>query len=241
VTEDDLRIERLRHGEGGFDRAKRLEYEIFGLANGYTTAEDDAVGEMTAYRDWERGSEFHVAYRTGPDGASEQPVAVARFLRHDPALGADSFSTLRDYRNYRQGSTVENRLYPQWDEFFRDTAPGAVAEMATQSVLPRHRGAGVIEQVWRQFIAASEPEGVRIWTMALVVPMFRWYRALLPQAVHQIGRMIPEYVGADSIPAMLDLEHPSVRAVVERYDERPGAGLQSLAKVAAPAAERLAA
>jgi hypothetical protein len=228
VIKHDLRFERFRYGDADFATAKRLEYEIFGLANRFTTAEDDAAGEMTAYREWEPGSEFHIAYLRGPADKAGQPVAIARFLRHDPALGADSFSTLRDFRGYRPGpGPAENLLYPEWDEFFRGTAADSIAEMATQSVLPGHRGAGVIEQVWRRFIADSEPEGVRIWTMALVVPMFRWYKAMLPQAVHQIGRMIPQYVGADSIPAMVDLGHPSIRAVLEQYDERPAGGLQS--------------
>ena len=230
MTKHDLRFERFRYGDAGFATAKRLEYEIFGLANEFTSAEDDAAGEMTAYREWESGSEFHIAYKAG------DPVAVTRFLRYDAALGADSFSTLRDFRSYRPaaGEQPENLLYPEWDEFFRAAPADTIAEMATQSVLLGHRGAGMIEQVWRRFIADSEPEGVRVWTMALVVPMFRWYKALLPQAVHQIGQLIPEYVGADSIPAMLDLSHPSFRMVLEQYDARPAGGLHGAVTACAP-------
>src|SRR6185437_10861669 len=142
-----MRIERVRWCDPGFTRARRLEYEIFGIANGFTTTQDEVAGEMTAYRDWERSSEFHVGYcrdRTSPD---ERAVAVIRFLRHDPVLGTDSFSTLRDFRQHRpDGGPPQNYLFAEWDAFFRSRDPRQIAELATQAVLPAYRGSGVIEQ-----------------------------------------------------------------------------------------------
>lgn len=221
MSDRGLRVERVRFGDPGFAQAKRLEYEIFGLANNFTSATDDAAGEMTTYRPWERTSEFHVAY---PRGAGERPIGIARYLRHDPALGMDSFSTLRDFRQYRvDGGPPQNHLFAEWDTFFQSVDPRHVAELATQAVLPGYRGGGVIERVWWNFISASRPEGVRIWTMALVLPLFRWYRSLLPEAVVAIGQMIPDYVGADSVPAMLRLDHPTFVDVLTRYAARPGA------------------
>lgn len=230
-TEDEMecqvmRIERVRWCDPGFARARQLEYEIFGIANGFTTAEDVMAGEMIAYRDWERSSEFHVGYCRDQVSGGERAIAVIRFLRHDLELGADSFSTLRDFRRYRpDGGAQQNYLFPEWDAFFRSSDPAQIAELATQAVLPAYRGSGVIEQLWRNFIGLSAPDGVRIWTMALVEPLFRWYKALLPQALCAIGRMIPGYVGADSIPAMLRLDHPTVTAVIAAYDARPAGGL----------------
>jgi hypothetical protein len=61
--------------------------------------------------------------------------------------------------------------------------------------------------------------------MALVEPLFRWYKASLPEALCAIGRMIPDYVGADSIPAMLRLDHPTMATVLAEYDAAPERGL----------------
>ena len=225
-----MRIERVRWCDPGFARARRLEYEIFGIANGFTTAEDVMAGEMTAYRDWERSSEFHIGYCRDQVTQAERAVAVTRFLRHDAALGADSFSTLRDFRQYRpDGGAPRNYLFPEWDEFFLRSDPRQIAELATQAVLPACRGSGVIEQLWRNFIGISAPAGVRFWTMALVEPLFRWYKALLPEALCAIGRMIPGYIGADSIPAMVRLDHPTVTALIATYDTRPASGLAGIA------------
>lgn len=221
-----MRIERVRWCDPGFARARRLEYEIFGIANGFTTAKDVVAGEMTAYRDWERSSEFHVGYYRDRASHDERAIAVVRFLRHNPVLVADSFSTLRDFRQYRpDGGARQNYLFPEWDAFFRSCDPRQIAELATQAVLPAYRGSGIIEQLWRNFIGLSQPDGVRIWTMALVEPLFRWYKALLPQALCAIGRMIPGYIGADSIPAMLAVDHPTVTAVIAAYDTMPASGL----------------
>jgi hypothetical protein len=226
MTGQDLRVERIRWGDPRFAEAKRIEYEIFGLANDFASADDTAAGEIAAYRPWERSSEFYVGY----DRHSEEPIAVVRMLRHDPALGLDSFSTLRDFRRYRpDGGAEVNYLSPEWDAFFTATDPGHIAELATQAVLRPFRGPGVIEQMWRELIEVGRREDVRIWTVALVLSLFRWYSALLPDAVCAIGRPIPDYVGADSIPAMIRLDHPSMTAAVTRYD---GEAFASLVRVA---------
>ncbi len=235
MTGPNLRIERTRWGDPGFAACKRIEYEVFGIANDFTTEADDEAGEMTAYRTWERSSEFYVAYAADPDAAdtgAAEPVAVVRMLRHDPTLGLDSFSTLRDFRCHRpNGGPEQNHLFPEWEEFFAHADPRQIAELATQAVAPAHRRAGVIERLWRHIIEVGSAEDVRMWTMALVVPLFRWYRAMLPDAVVAIGRVIPDYVGADSIPALVKLDHASMTAALARYDvEDPGA---SLARVSA--------
>ena len=49
-------------------------------------------------------------------------------------------------------------------------------------------------------------ESVSVKT-ALVVPLFRFYKSLLPNAIHAIGRVMPDYIGADSVPATLRLTH----------------------------------
>lgn len=42
-------------------------------------------------------------------------------------------------------------------------------------------------------------------TVALVVPLFDWYQHLLPDRLHQIGDILPNYIGADSVPAVVDI------------------------------------
>lgn len=133
-------------------------------------------------------------------------MAVLRALRWDPALGMDSFSTVRDTRAYpnRHGAE-ENMLFPDWQQFFSKTAPNVIAELATQAVRRTHRTTGVIEQVWRQFFSTLAADDVRYVTVALVVPLFDWYRRLIGDAISQIGLVLPDYVGADSVPAIVDL------------------------------------
>jgi hypothetical protein len=201
-----LRIETVRSGDPGFTAAKELEFTIFGLANGYVDAADAAAGEMVAYRPWERGSEFFIA-RLG----TGRPVAIIRFLRYDPALGVDSFSTVHDFGRGRL-------LFPESLSDLAAAGPGSIAELATQAVLPGFRRPGVIEMLWRQAIDAMWADGVRVWTMALVLPLFRWYRAMLPGALTAIGHVMPDYIGADSAPAALRLDHPLVTAALAHHD-----------------------
>ncbi|MCG7607272.1 hypothetical protein BA059_18515 [Mycolicibacterium sp. (ex Dasyatis americana)] len=188
-----LRVDRVRPGDERFNWAKGVEYRIFGLENDYASESDIAAGEMVHYRPWERSSEFFVGF--GED-SGDAPVAVLRGLRVDAELGLDSFSTLRDGRNI---------LYPQWNSFFEDIAPERIAELATQGVLKKHRRVGMIEQIWQAFFGDLAADGVDYVTVALVVPLFEWYSQLLPTRIHQIGEIMPDYIGADSVPAVVDI------------------------------------
>lgn len=228
-----LRIQRIAWGDPQFAKAKWLEFQIFGLANNFTIPADVEAGEMTTYSPWERSSEFYVAFGLDPQTNEERPIAIIRYLRHDPTMGIDSFSTLRDFRCYRaKDGRTRNFLFANWNSFFLETDPRYIAELATQAVLPRYRQFGVVEAIWRRFIRDSNDDGVRIWTMALVLPLFRWYKAMLPDALHAIGEFIPDYVGADSIPAMVALDHPSVAGMIAAYDSMEHSTLFSAAGAA---------
>ncbi|MGH3724157.1 MAG: hypothetical protein ACRDUS_08500 [Mycobacterium sp.] len=198
-----VRVERIRASDARFPWAKDVEYSIFGLENDFADNADIAAGEMVHYRAWERSSEIYVGFSAL---SSEVPVGVLRSLRSDPELGFDSFSTLRDARNYRPaGGPARNYLYPRWDSFFDGVAPERIAELATQGVRKKHRRAGMIEQIWQEFFGSLMAEGVQFVTVALVVPLFDWYHHLLPDRLHQIGDILPNYIGADSVPAVLDI------------------------------------
>ncbi|MCM6772533.1 hypothetical protein NDR87_00380 [Nocardia sp. CDC159] len=201
----ELTVRRIRPGDSAFARAKRWEYEVFGRENGYTCPADDAAGEMTHYRRWESSSEFYLGFA----GSAAEPAVVLRALRADTALGLNSFSTLAD---------LGDGLDPPWARRFAATAPETVAELATQAVRRAHRGAGVMEQVWARFADELTAEGVRYLTVALVVPLFDWYRMVFGTAIDRIGPLLPDYIGADSIPAVIDLHRllptipPTVKA-----------------------------
>lgn len=198
-----LQVERIGAADPRFHLAKRWEYEIFGLENGYTDSSDDGMREMRHYRRWEASSEFYVGFA---DAARAHPVAVLRALRWHPDLGIDSFSTVCDARAYtNQDDLKENLLFREWREFFSNTSPKTIAELATQAVRRSRRNPGVIEQVWTQFFSTLAAEEVRYVTVALVVPLFSWYRTLIGDAISQIGQILPNYVGADSVPAIVDL------------------------------------
>ncbi|MEW2478066.1 hypothetical protein AB0876_00580 [Mycobacterium sp. NPDC049093] len=193
MTTSLLRVDRVRPGDARFNWAKSVEYRIFGLENDYASESDIEAGEMVHYRPWERSSEIFVGFS---EDAGNEPVAVLRGLRVDAALGLDSFSTLRDGRNI---------LYPQWNSFFEDIAPERIAELASQGVRKKHRRVGMIEQIWQAFFGGLAADGVDYVTVALVVPLFEWYSQLLPTRIHQIGEIMPDYIGADSVPAVVDI------------------------------------
>lgn len=197
-----LRVDHVRPDDERFGWAKKVEYTIFGLENDYASEADIAAGEMVHYRQWERTSEIFVGLRED----SDEPVGVLRGLRADAELGLDSFSTLRDGRNYAAaGRPARNYLYPEWNSFFDDIAPERIAELATQGVLKKHRRVGMIEQIWQAFFGTLAADGVDYVTMALVVPLFEWYSQLLSTRIHQIGEIMPDYIGADSVPAVVDI------------------------------------
>jgi hypothetical protein len=220
-----IRVERIRWGAAGFKAAKKCEFDIFGVSNRFVSSEDVGAGEMLVYRPYERFSEFHVAYREG-----DAPVGILRLIRYDPSRQLDSFSTLRDARAYSApGERARCYLSPEWQSFFGSTDPATIAELATQAVLPEYRRRGMVEYLWESIVLACESDGVVMWTMALVVPLFRWYKAMFPNALHCIGELMPGYVGADSLPAMIQISHASVREYRRRFweanSERRAVGL----------------
>lgn len=197
-----IRVDRVRPDDERFGWAKGVEYTIFGLENDYASESDIAAGEMVHYRPWERSSEIFVGFSAD----SDEPVGVLRALRADARLGLDSFSTLRDGRSYATaGRPARNFLYPEWNSFFDDVSPERVAELATQGVRKKHRRVGMIEQIWQAFFGTLADDGVDYVTVALVVPLFEWYSQLLSTRIHQIGEIMPDYIGADSVPAVVDI------------------------------------
>ncbi|WP_078278394.1 hypothetical protein [Mycobacteroides franklinii] len=230
-----VRVERVAATDARFGWAKNVEFSIFGLENDFADAVDIAAGEMVHYRPWERSSEIYVGFSAE---SPEHPVGVLRSLRHDPELGLASFSTLRDARSYRDGTKdARNYLYPHWDSFFGGVAPERIAELATQGVRKKHRRAGMIEQIWREFFGGLAAEGVQFVTVALVVPLFDWYQHLLPDRLHQIGDILPNYIGADSVPAVVDISGSFVPGVADAVHN--GSLLAASANPSSPKKERV--
>jgi len=207
----DVTIKRIPWGHPEFPLARSAELQVFGVSNNYASADDLRAGQMLAYAPYESHSEFHVA--TVEDG-DDQIMGLMRYLRHDPKKGHDSFTTYVDFREWRRSDgSVENLLDPQWQRYLEKHSPEQIAELATQAVLPVWRKQGVVPQLWLSFDSICRLEGVRLWTMALVLPLFEVYRAMFPGAVQAIGRVMPDYVGADSIPALIKLDHPETEAM----------------------------
>lgn len=226
------RIDRLRPEDDRFSWAKKVEYEVFGLENDFADDRDRAAGEMTHYQRWDRSSEFYVGFG---GMSSREPVAVLRALRWDPDLGLDSFSTLHDSRRFLCPDGAERDfLRPPWSSFFHDVDPRRIAELATQGVRKSARRAGTMEQIWQSFFEDLSREGVELVTVALVVPLFEWYRQLLPDRIYQIGDVLPNYIGADSVPAVVDISGTFVPRTTHELDR----GHDSLLAVAAGSALR---
>jgi hypothetical protein len=235
MTNEVLRVERVRASDARFPWAKNVEYTIFGVENNFASESDVAAGEMVHYRTWERSSEIFVSF---PAESADLPVGVLRALRWDPELGLDSFSTLRDARNFPVDERrTRNFLYPRWSAFFDGIAPQRIAELATQGVRKKYRRAGMIEQIWQAFFGSLTSEGVEFVTVALVVPLFEWYRLLLPDRIHQIGGILPDYIGADSVPAVLDISGSFVTDAVRIIDGKPGSLLTAAAGLPLPSSQ----
>jgi L-2,4-diaminobutyrate decarboxylase len=235
MTPELLRVERVRAADARFPWAKNVEYTIFGAENNFAGESDIAAGEMVHYRTWERASEIFVSF---PAESPELPVGVLRALRYDPELGLDSFSTLRDGRNYPVNEhTRRDFLYPRWSAFFDGIAPQRIAELATQGVRKTHRRVGMIEQIWQAFFGSLASEGVEFVTVALVAPLFEWYSLLLPERIHQIGDVLPNYIGADSVPAVIDISGSFVTDTVRIIDGKPSSLLAATAGLSLPSSE----
>jgi L-2,4-diaminobutyrate decarboxylase len=232
MTKKLLCVERVRASDARFSWAKNVEYTIFGAENNFASESDVVAGEMVHYRTWERASEIFVSF---PVESPELPAGVLRALRYDPELGLDSFSTLRDGRNYPVDEGItRDFLYPRWSAFFDGIAPQRIAELATQGVRKKYRRAGMIEQIWQAFFGSLASEGVEFVTAALVVPLFEWYRLLLPDRIHQIGDILPNYIGADSVPVVIDISGSFVTDAVRTIDGKPGSLLAATAGLSSP-------
>jgi hypothetical protein len=218
--EPKLSIERVRWGDEKFALAKREEFRIFGIVNGFVEEKDLAAGEVLIYRPYERWSEFHLAWVDSD--SKREIVGIIRLVRYDPSKDLNSFSTLKDGRSYawRDDLPPEQYLHRKWIDFFEALNPTTIAELATQAILPPFRRRLVVDHLWYSILKVSEREGVSIWTMALVLPLFRYYKWVFPRAINAIGRVMPNYVGADSIPAMVHIDHPEILAYEQRFLNR---------------------
>ncbi|WP_078322376.1 hypothetical protein [Mycobacteroides chelonae] len=96
--------------------------------------------------------------------------------------------------------------------------------------------AGMIEQIWQAFFGALAADGVQFVTVALVVPLFDWYQHLLPHRLHQIGDILPDYIGADSVPAVLDISGSFVPDATDAV--RDGSLLTATTALPSPDKER---
>jgi len=215
TTPPPLVVERIPSGHPRFELARRIEFDVFGVANDYVTADDRAAGEVLAYRPYQRSSEFHVLWRH-PDVAA----GVVRLLYHDVDRGLDSFITLRDYRDAGIGGERRNLLDPAWEQRLAAEDPQTLVELATQAVLPRFRSPQSVHALWRSVFGVIDEHGLRHCVMALVLPLFRWYSILWPDAIHAIGDIYPDYIGADSIPAVVDLQHEQFRSYRTRVEKQ---------------------
>jgi hypothetical protein len=224
AVERTLAVTRITAADSTFQAALAWEFQVFGVTNGYASSADVAAGRMTWYARYDAASEFHVAR-----DARGNLAGIARLIRHDARLGLESFSTIADASSYSaHGEPARAYLDPTWQAALRSLPPPSIAELATQSIMPRYRRFRAIDALWRSMIEAGRADGVELWTMALVVPLFRFYKSLLPNAIHAIGSVMPDYIGADSIPALLRLTHREVEAYLNGSDQEPKRGVQWL-------------
>jgi hypothetical protein len=207
-TSQSFEVTVISASDPRFASALRWEFEIFGLVNGYAAARDIQAGRMTWYERYDSSSEFYVAR-----DAHGELAGIVRLIRHDAQRGFSSFSTLVDAGSYSaHGEPAQSYLDPGWAAALRALPPSAFAELATQAIVPRFRRFRAMDALWRGMIERCTAQDVELWTMALVVPLFGFYKSLLPRAVHAIGALMPDYIGADSIPALLRITHSEVQA-----------------------------
>ena len=211
-------VVRISASDSAFEAALRWEFQVFGVANGYASSRDIAAGRMAWYQRYDAASELYVARDPGGTLAG-----IARLIRHDVRLGLDSFSTVVDAASYSaHGEPARCYLDPAWAAALRQMPAPSIAELATQSIVPGFRRFRAMDALWRRMIDDGRRDGVELWTVALVVPLFRFYKALLPNALQAIGTVMPDYIGADSVPAALRLTHPEVEAYLNGSNEGRG-------------------
>jgi hypothetical protein len=210
-----IQLTRITSSDPQFAAALFWELQVFGIANGYASSADIAAGRMLWYAKYDATSDFYVAR----DERGEL-AGMARLIRHDPRLGLRSFSTPVDAASYSaHGEPARCYLDPLWSTTLREAPPHTIAELATQAIVPSYRRFRAMDPLWRAMLRDCRADGVELWTMALVVPLFHFYRSLLPEAVTAIGSVMPDYIGADSIPAALRLDHAQVAAYLNDSSE----------------------
>lgn len=192
-----------------FPMAERLEYEIFGELNDWVSDDDRRAGRMLVYDDFRDRSEFVLVH--GGQRGAWRPLAVTRLVGHDPALGLRSTPTGRDY-HFTHGLERRGRslLDPAWEAALDRRTTGTV-ELATQARNTRAPRASVVA-LWLGWYDRLVADGVSHLVMAIVPPLLRAYQTLWGPALQVIGETLEGYVGADSVPAELELRHPAVEA-----------------------------
>jgi hypothetical protein len=212
-------IERICASDPRFALAKRIEFELFGIHCRFATLDDIAKGEMLAYRPFEAASEFYVAWTV--HDRLKTAAGIIRLIRHVPSLGLDSFSTIHDARRY--GHPPRSLLTPSWEARLASFEPSGMSELASQAIHPSMRRRGAIDELWLHIVDTCLAEGVTWWSAALTVPLFRFYHSMFPTALVAIGDLMPQYVGADSLPVLFHLDHIETNV----YRERVRAGYWS--------------
>ncbi len=201
-----LSVTRVRAGDPAFASALSWEFQIFGVANRYASPADLEAERMLWYGRYDAASEFYVAR-----DARGEVAGIVRMIRHDPLAGVRSFSTVVDASSYSaRGEPARAYLDPAWAEAFETIPPASIAELATQAIAQPFRRFRAVDALWRAMVTACRADGVELWTMALVVPLFHFYKSLFPRAIEAIGSVMPDYIGADSVPAALRLTHEEV-------------------------------
>jgi hypothetical protein len=204
ISAGPINVQRIEAGEAGVRCALGWELEIFGIANDFADPTDVVAGRILAYDDIVGSSEFHVAFRNG------EPRGLIRLGRNDSAIGLDSFPTLRDGWRHPGPDGPRDHIHPAWTEFFTRVGSRKVADLTTQAVHPDERSLGVLKLLWASVVGTCFDEGVEYWTMALTEPLFAYYAQLFPGAVVAIGDVMPDYVGADSVPSAMRVRHPVI-------------------------------
>lgn len=196
----------IEAGSPLFGAAERLELEMFGLGNGWAGDIDLAAGRMVVYDDFRERSAFAVVLDDGAPGFGAQ--ALSRVVYGVPG-DLESMPVGRDYHvTYGLRARGRSLLDAAWrDEYARRVTP--TAELATQAKWPGVAHAAV-RATWACWLDRLLPAGVGHLTMAVLPSLRRQYGWINGPALRTIGETLEGYVGADSIPAELDLHHPRV-------------------------------
>jgi hypothetical protein len=205
-----------------FGYAEGLEFEIFGENNGWTSEADRAVRRMTVYDEFRSRSEFVVSFDADRDADADgrlRPLAVTRLVHVDRAVGFTSLPLGRDYHlTYGLETRGSSLLDEQWLAEFADRTEGTT-EIATQAKARVATTAAVLA-TWAAWYERLEVVGSRYMVMAIVPWLYSQYARVGGGAIHTIGELLEDYVGADSLPAEVDLRHADVAVFRRRFEPR---------------------